>query len=105
MPGRKSNEEKRVEIVPFIHGKITTDGNVSEPDVQWMVNRWFERHPEFAAHRPDVRITRGTTTTKEGLRTDLIRATVLDTGDLGDYDPNADKDLYEYFLADVREFD
>jgi hypothetical protein len=26
-------------------------------------------------------------------------------GDLGDYDPNADKDLYEYFLADVQEFD
>ncbi len=103
MAGRQSNEGKRVEIIPFLHGKITADGKVSEPDIHWMLERWFERHPEFALRRKDVRITRGATTTRDGLRTELVRATILDPGELFDYDPTEDRDLYEYFLADSGE--
>jgi hypothetical protein len=103
MQDRQSQKLRRVEIIPFIHGKITTDGKVSEPDIHWMLGRWLERHPEFALRRKDVQITRGATTTRDGLKTELMHATILESGDLCDYDPNEDRDLYEYFLADLPE--
>ena len=38
---------KRIILIPFIHGKITHDGKVSEPDIYWIMEKWLERHPEI----------------------------------------------------------
>ena len=38
--------EKRITIVPAIHGKLTYDRKISEPDVAWIIEKWLERHPD-----------------------------------------------------------
>ena len=37
---------KRITIIPDIHGKITRDRKMSEPDIYWILEKWLERHPE-----------------------------------------------------------
>jgi len=92
--------EKRVTIVPRIHGKITSDGKASEPDIQWIMEKWLERHPEFKARTKDIRAIRGQWHTREGYRTDVIKVTITPGDDIAGYDPADDVDLYEYYLAD-----
>jgi hypothetical protein len=36
---------KRITIIPFIHGKLTRDGKMSEPDIYWIMDKWLERQP------------------------------------------------------------
>jgi hypothetical protein len=43
----KSGKPKRIEIIPAIHGKLTRDHKISEPDVYWILEKWLERHPEI----------------------------------------------------------
>jgi myosin-crossreactive antigen len=59
---------KRVTIIPRIHGKITKDGKVSEPDIQWIMEKWLERHPQFKARTKDMRAFWGEWHTREGYR-------------------------------------
>lgn len=92
--------EKRIEIVPRIHGKRTRDGKVSEPDIYWIMEKWLDRHPELKGRERDIRIVRGQWHTRDGLPTDVICVSILASEDLAAYDPAADMDLYEYFLAD-----
>ena len=40
---------KRITIVPFIHGKLTRDGKMSEPCIHWIIEKWLERHPMVRA--------------------------------------------------------
>jgi hypothetical protein len=40
----------------------------------------------------------------EGIRTEIISASILPGDDLAGYDPAQDTDLYEYFLTDEQEF-
>ena len=91
---------KRITIIPFIHGKITRDGKMSEPDIHWIVEKWLERHPAIKNRTHDIRVTRGTMTLPHGGKTDVIRATIVDGDDIEGYDPAQDLDLYEYFLSD-----
>ena len=39
----------------------------------------------------------------EGMRTEVISASILPGDDIAGYDPAQDADLYEYFLADEQQ--
>jgi hypothetical protein len=37
---------RRITVIPRIHGKMTRDGKMSEPDIRWIMSKWMNRHPE-----------------------------------------------------------
>ena len=91
---------KRIEIIPPVHGKLTSEGNVSEPDIFWILERWLERHAEVESRRKDIRIVRGEWTTEDGLETEVVYTSIEAGDDVADYDPRQDADLYEYWTAE-----
>jgi hypothetical protein len=91
---------KRTTIIPNIHGKITRDGKMSEPDIYWIIEKWLERHPEIKERTRDIRVVRGTMTLPQGIKTDLIHVSIVARDDIEGYDPAQDQDLYAYFLAE-----
>jgi hypothetical protein len=91
---------KRITIIPYLHGKITQDGKLSEPDIYWIIEKWLERHPEIKKRPQDIRIISGTITLPHGVKTDLIGATLIAGDDIDVYDPAEDQDLYAYYLAE-----
>ncbi len=95
-----STGQKRVTIIPRIHGKITKDGKASEPDIQWIVEKWLDRHPEFKTRTKDIRAVRGQWHTRDGYRTEVVSVSITPGDDIAGYDPAEDVDLYEYYLAD-----
>ena len=99
----KNMTPKRITIIPRIHGKLTRDRKMSEPDIYWILEKWLERHPEVKGRERDVQITRGRWTLPEGIRTEVISASILPGDDIAGYDPAQDADLYEYFLAEEHE--
>jgi len=90
----------RVQIVFRIHGKITGDGKLSEPDIYYILEKWLDRHPEIKKRRQDIRIVRGRWTLPQGVRTEVVDASIAWGEDIAGYDPAQDVDLYEYYLAD-----
>ena len=96
---------KRITIIPAIHGKLTYNRKVSEPDVAWLVEKWLERHPEFNNRAGRIRATGGQWTTEDGLRTEVITVSIVAGDDISDYDPEQDADLYEYWKAEARYWD
>lgn len=92
--------EGRVVIIPFLHGKLTADGKVSEPDIYFILEKWLERHPDSRGREKEFRIVRGYIHLPGGVRTELLRVTAEFSPDLAGYDPSQDTDLYEYFLAE-----
>ena len=94
---------KRITIIPRIHGKLTRDCKMSEPDIYWILDKWLDRHPEVKGRERDIQIVRGQWTLPEGIRTEVISASILPGDDIAGYDPAQDADLYEYFLAEERE--
>lgn len=97
--------EGRVVIIPFLTGKLNFDGSVTEPDIEAILERWLERHPEFQGPERDYRIISGTTLLvedddEENVETGLVRVTAAASPDLERYDPAEDADLYEEFLAE-----
>ncbi len=97
MPG------KRITIIPRIHGKLTRDRRMSEPDIYWILEKWLERHPKVKGRERDIQISRGRWTLPEGICTEVISVSILPGDDIAGYDPAQDADLYEYFLADEQE--
>ena len=95
--------DKRITIIPRIHGKLTRDRKMSEPDIYWILEKWLERHPEVKGRERDIQIIRGRWTLPEGIRTEVISASILPGADLAGYDPAQDANLYEYFLAEEQE--
>ena len=92
---------KRITIIPFLRGKLTHDGKMSEPDIYWIImEKWLDRHPEIKTRTQDIRVSRGKMTLPHGGKTELIRAKIIAGEDIEGYDPAADLDLYEYFLSD-----
>ena len=89
-------------IVQHIHGKITRDGKVSEPDIHWIIERWLERHPQIKPRTRDIRVVRGVITLPQGLKTVLISASIIAADDIEGYDPAQDEDLYAYFLFEQQ---
>jgi hypothetical protein len=98
----ESEPRGRIVIIPFLHGKLTTDGKLSEPDIYFILEKWLERHPEFRGREKEFRVVSGTMHLPGGHRTDLVRVTAEFSPDLAGYDSAQDADLYEYFLADSR---
>ena len=95
---------KRIENIPAIHGKLTRDGKISEPDVFWIIEKWLERHPESKDRQDDIRVVRGQWATEDGLKTEVITVSIVADDDIDGYDPAQDADLYQYFLAEERYF-
>jgi hypothetical protein len=95
-------QTKRIEIIPALHGKLTRDGKLSEPDIYDILEKWLERHPTFKARENEIRIVRGQWTVGECIRTDVVTVSAIETGDIAGYDPAQDRDLYEYYLAEER---
>lgn len=93
---------KRIKIIPHIHGKITRDGKMSEPDIHWIIEKWLERHPQIKKRSKDIRVVRGVMTLPHGTKTDLISATLIVADDIEGYDPRQDEDLYAYFLSEQQ---
>lgn len=91
---------KRITIIPYIHGKITRDGKMSEPDIYWIMEKWLERHPKIKKRTSDIRVVRGSMTLAPGVKTDLINATITAGEDIEGYDPAQDQDLYAYYLSE-----
>jgi hypothetical protein len=92
---------KRNTIIPDIHRKLTLDGQVSEPDLSFILEKWLGRHPEVRGRERGIRIVRGRMSLPPGLKTDIISVSILAGDDIQGYDPARDADLYEYFLAEV----
>ena len=92
--------QKRIPIIPGIHGKLTYDHKVCEPDVAWMLEKWLDRHPEIRKRQQDIRITRGQWITEDGLKTEAITVSIVAGDDIASYDPEQDADLYEYWKAE-----
>jgi hypothetical protein len=86
-----------------IHGQLTPDRKMSEPDIYWILEKWLERHPEVKGRERDIQIARGRWTLPEGIRTEVVTASIQLGDDIAGYDPAQDADLYKYFLAQERE--
>jgi hypothetical protein len=91
---------KRIEIIPSLHGKMTRDGKLSEPDIYYILDKWLERHPDVKKRERDIRISRGLWTLPEGSRTELVNVRIIEGEDIAGYDPTSDRDLYEYYLME-----
>jgi hypothetical protein len=97
-----SLQTKRIEIIPALHGKLTRDGKLSEPDIYYILEKWLERHPTFKGRENEIRIVRGQWTLREGIRTEVVSVSAIENEDIAGYDPAQDRDLYEYYLAEER---
>jgi hypothetical protein len=93
-------EPRWIRIIPFLHDKLTRRGKLSEPDIDDILERWLERHPEFKGRERDIRISSGCLTLPGGMRTELVTASIFGGEEIAGYDPTRDQDLYEYYLAD-----
>ena len=94
--------EDRITIIRPIHGKRTYDGKVCEPDIAWILEKWLDRHPKIRKRRQDIRVVHGQWTTEDGMKTEVITATIVAGEDIAGYDPENDADLYEYWKAEDR---
>jgi hypothetical protein len=90
----------RIVIIPFLHGRLTDDGKLIEPNIEAILEKWLERHPQFRGSERGYRTIRAKTSLPEGIATDLVRVTAEFSPALADYDPAEDADLYEEFLAE-----
>lgn len=70
----KAAGNKRVTIIPTIHGKLTYDHKVCEPDVTWTIEKWLYRHPEIRKRQHEIRALSGRWTTADGLKTEVSLA-------------------------------
>ncbi len=82
----------RIVIIPFLQGKLAPDGTLIEPDIDVILEKWLERHPQFRGRKFHIIQTGGTETC-------LVRVTTDESPDLAAYDSAEDADLYEKFRA------
>ncbi len=82
----------RIVIIPFLQGKLAPDGTLVEPDIDAILEKWLERHPEFRGRKFHIIKTSGDETC-------LVRVTTDESPDLADYDPAEDADLYDQYVA------
>jgi hypothetical protein len=59
-------------------------------------------YPEFRGPEKDIRISRGRWTLPEGIRTEIIRESMLAGDEIAGYDRAQNADHYEDLLADRR---
>jgi len=91
--------EGRIVIIPFLHGKLDIGGNLIEPDIDAIFEKWLQRHPEFRGRKfHTIRGRMTLMTDDDSIDTDLVRVTADFSPDLKHYNPAEDADLYEEFL-------
>jgi hypothetical protein len=100
--GASNMGTKRITIIPALHGKLTRDGKLSEPDIYYILEKWLDRHPTFKGREREIRIVRGQWTLREGIKTEVVSVSAIENEDIAGYDPAQDRDLYEYYLAEER---
>jgi hypothetical protein len=101
MRARNANvREERIQIIPSLHGKITRDGKLSEPDIYYILEKWLDRHPRIKQRQKDIRISRGRFTLPQGVHTELVSVSLRSGEDIDGYDPKEDAELYAYYLAE-----
>ena len=88
----------RIVIIPFLQGKLAPDGTLIEPDIDAILEKWLERHPEFRDRKFHI-IKAPTHLLPDDVETESVRVTVDFSADLAAYDPAEDADLYDEFLA------
>lgn len=93
---------KRITIISAIHGKLTFERKVCEPDVAWIIEKWLDRHPEIRKRRQDIRVVSGQWTTEDGLETQVRTVSIVAGDVLAGYEPEQDADIYEYWMAEDR---
>src|SRR4051812_44785739 len=89
----------RITIIPTLHGKVTADHKLSEPDIYFILEKWLQRHPHFRGREQEMRISRGRLLLPEGRLTEAVRVTVAYSDEIAAYDAAKDVDLYAYFVA------
>jgi hypothetical protein len=98
----KAAGRKRITIIPAIHGKLTYDRKICEPDMAWIIEKWLDRHPEIRKRRKDIRVVTGRWHTEDGLETEVRSVSIVAGDDLAGYEPEQDADIYEYWKAEDR---
>jgi hypothetical protein len=93
--------EGRIVIIPFLNGKLDIGGNPVEPDIDDILEKWLQRHPEFRGRR--FHVIRSPSCFVSEIETQLVRVTTDFSPDLADYDPSEDADLYEEFLPEEED--
>ncbi len=89
----------RIVIIPFLQGKLAPDGTLTEPDIDAILEKWLERHPEFRGRKFHI-IRSRMYLLPDDVETSLVRVTVDFSPDLATYDPAQDADQYEEFLPE-----
>lgn len=51
----------RIVIIPFLQGKLASDGTLVEPEIDGILEEWLERHPEFRGPEKDFQIIKAKT--------------------------------------------
>ena len=94
----------RILIIPVLHGRLTADGKLTEPDIDGIFERWLDRHPQFRGPERDYQVIKAKVLSAEGIDVDknFMWVTAEFSPDLAAYDPTDDADLYEEFLAERR---
>jgi hypothetical protein len=46
--------EGRIVIIPFLHGEVDADGSLTEPDIDAILEKWLQRHPQFRGTAEDA---------------------------------------------------
>ena len=92
--------QKRITIISAIHGKLTYDRKICEPDIAWIIEKWLDRHPEIRKRRQDICARSGRWTTEDGLETEVRSVSIVAGDDIAGYDPEQDADIYEYWKAE-----
>lgn len=93
--------EGRIVIIPFLHGKLDIGGSQIEPDIDDILEKWLQRHPEFRGRK--FHVIRSQSYLVDEIETQLVRVTTDFSPDLADYDPSEDADLYEEFLPEEED--
>lgn len=94
-----SEEPKRIEIIPFLHGYVAADGKLIEPDIYRILEKWLERHPDYRGREREFRISRAAMRLPNGVPTERIRVLAEASPSLADYNPAEDTDLYKDFVT------
>ena len=89
----------RIVIIPFLHGKLTAYGQLVEPDIDSILEKWLERHPEHRDKNYHV-IRSKSYQVDDDIATVLVRVTADFDEELAVYNPADDADLYDEFLAE-----
>jgi hypothetical protein len=82
----------RIVIIPFLNGKLAADGTFVEPDINAILEKWLERHPEHRGREFHIIKTGGQGSCQ-------VRVTVDECPELANYKPADDAALYERYLA------